>query len=737
MTMFDRMPPPRATHCLFEEEADVSFNGRYGTVFELRPEAALVAWKEFVDLETGEVFAATSSALSHEDAARADREGRLAVIRRPGSDHAADRPSRFDRSDIEVRRMEWRLSYVLAAEELISSGQMRPSRTEFERCASEILTAGEQRDLHTQMEKKGYGQKRGGASLEGLRLKASPKSVAIIRRWYLDWKRDGKNGLFDNLRASGRRGHRMREEERAFLWSVISQRLDEERPSISSIVSSVQSAFEVYNQQIVPGTGNDQVLEVPGYDAVWNAINEIAPLDHKIRSRGLKIAYQDMHGIGIGIETTRALQRVEVDEYTMDLSVLFQKTGILELLSEDIVRSLGLDGSAQRVILSAAIDVHTRCIVGLKLGKEVSARLMRDTVEMIYTEKTAITDGIAEMDWPMYGRPGLIAMDRGPAYVADETYDLLAAAGITNFGAPASKPWLRAFIERLFRTIHAKLLQRFSGRTFSNVVQRGENNHTERASVTLEDLLAFLTRWIVDVYHLEPHAGLQGMTPYEAWAQATANLRPAEMSRREMRHVFGIKDKRKYQKSGFRVFHLDYMSDELHALNLREAEVAWWPGDIGAIEVKVGPDRWLTVPVTDPQWIGKTHIEHKARLMARRERNKEHEAIAHRAKYELDAEAYKRKQLLGLLPTIMTPQELRLEEERHRRYMDTAARRMSKAEPRDLFADVVDVDASHPPENVPSSPASSPVSLPDSDGARASHHPETSDDDDDFDDLMD
>lgn len=503
MTIFERMPPPRATHQLFECGAEIIFNGRSGTVFEIRPEAALIAWKEFVDLDTGEVFAAISSALSHEDAARADREGRLAVTRRPGCDHAVNRPSRLDRSDVEVRRMEWRRSYVLAAEALISSGQMRPSRTEFERFADEILAAGEKRDLHTQMEKKGYAQKRGGASIEGVRLKASPKSAAIIRRWYLAWKRGGDDALFDNLRASGRRGVRMREEERAFMWSVIEMRLDLERPSISSIVDSVQTAFEVYNQEVVRGTENDRILEIPGYDAVWNAINEIAPLDHKIRTRGLKIAYQDMHGVGIGIETTRALQRVEIDEYTMDLMVFFRNTGILKLLGEDVVRALGLDGSPQRVVLSAAIDVHTRCIVGMKLGTEASARMMRDTVEMIYTEKSPITDGIADMGWPMYGRPGLIAMDRGPAYVADETYDLLAAAGITNFGAPAGKPWLRPFIERLFRTIHARLLNRFSGRTFSDVVQRGENDPAKRASLTLEDLLAFLTRWIVDIYHLE------------------------------------------------------------------------------------------------------------------------------------------------------------------------------------------------------------------------------------------
>ncbi|WP_084621068.1 DDE-type integrase/transposase/recombinase [Paracoccus aminophilus] len=731
MTMFERMPMPRATHHLLECEAELIFNGRCGTVFEVRPEASLIAWKEFFDLETGEVHAARSSALTHEDAARADREGRLAVTRRPGSANAVGRPSRFDRSPEEIRRMEWRKSYVLASDALVSSGAMRPSRTEFERCADEILAAGETRDLHTQMQKNGYAAKRGGASVEWVRLKASPKSAAIIRRWYLAWKRGGDDALFDNLRASGRRGTRMLDEERAFMWSVIEMRLDLERPSISSIVDSVQTAFDVHNQGVVPGTGDDRILEVPGYDAIWSAINEIAPLDHAIRTRGLKIAYRDMHGVGIGIETTRALERVEIDEYTMDLMVLFRKTGILELLSDDIVRALGLDGSAKRVVLSAAIDVHTRCIVGIKLGKEASARLMRDTVEMIYTEKTPITDGIAEMDWPMYGRPGLIAMDRGAAYVADETYDLLAAAGITNFGAPAGKPWLRGFIERLFRTIHSKLLQRFSGRTFSDVVQRGENNHIDRASVTLEDLLGFLTRWIVDIYHLEPHRGLNGMSPYEAWMEATANLRPAEMSRREMRHVFGIKDKRKYQKSGFRVFHLDYMSDELHALNLREAEIAWWPGDISAIEVKVGPDRWLTVPVTDPKWIGKTHIDHTAWLMSRRERNREHEAIANRAKYALDVESYRRKQLSNLLPTIMTAHELRLEEERHRRYLDTASRRMNSAEPRDLFADEVETEI--PPQGEISS--TPPVSQPNADNS-APRHPEVPGDDD-TDDLMD
>lgn len=167
--------------------------------------------------------------------------------------------------------------------------------------------------------------------------------------------------------------------------------------------------------------------------------------------------------------------------------------------------------------ISAAIDVHTRAILAIKVGTDVSADMFRETVEMVCMPKDSLFDGITRMDWPMHGKPEGVVLDRGAAYIADESYALMEALRIVNLGAAAKKPWLRGFIERLFRTIHDKLIQRFPGRTFGNVVKKSANDAEKRAAITVDELMEWLLRWIVDIYHLTPsHRGLNGATPYQA-----------------------------------------------------------------------------------------------------------------------------------------------------------------------------------------------------------------------------
>ena len=96
--------------------------------------------------------------------------------------------------------------------------------------------------------------------------------------------------------------------------------------------------------------------------------------------------------------------------------------------------------------------------------------------------------------WPMGGAAEAIVFDRGDKYITDDAYDILADLGITNLGAPAGKPWLKPYIERVFRTVHSDLLLRFSGRAFSNVVERGENDAGARATLTLEACLKLRCR---------------------------------------------------------------------------------------------------------------------------------------------------------------------------------------------------------------------------------------------------
>lgn len=708
-----------SAHTPVEHGAEFELNGRRGKVVEMRLTSSLVLWQEHVDKETGEVLPAISDTITHEQFRHYDLHGRLRIIRRPSASAAEGMRDRSHRTREEIRRMRWRFCFVSAAQHLIAKGELEENRAGFVARADHIVGLGLVYYNRYLAKEAGTGGKRGGAQVDLGTQSGAPKSAAHIFKWYRAHLQGGQNALFDEYIRSGNRHHRYTRVERDLVEAVIRGRLDEERCSIASIVSSVQAVFVVQNEAAARSNPPGEFLNCPGYDYIRDTIDAIAPLDHAIRTRGLKVAYRDMHALGVGVKTSRALERVEVDEYTFDLMVILNWLGVWDWLRPEERTMLGLDGSTRRVMLSAAIDVHTRCIVGMRISASETTSLLRETVEMILMDKTPIADAVgAHEPWNMHGRPEMIVLDRGPNYISDEVYDLLADLGITNLGAPAKKPWLRPFIERLFRTIHTGFAQRFSGRTFSNVVERGENDAAARASMTIDDFLHWLVRWIVDIYHNTPHKGLLGRTPAEAWAQAQSSSGLQAVSRDEMRRVFGIRRHRTLGPAGIRMMHIDYQTRELAKLfyapprKPKTFEVAWWPHDIGTISVKVGPDEWLPVTATDPMWIGKSFedlmmIRHR---MAG-ERDRSDAAKAH-ALAELDAAAYRAKALRGVLPATVTDETYERYEADFMRFMSTAESEFEAPEYADLFDGIIDLqadnhEASSPPLPGPTPPSSS------------------------------
>jgi putative transposase len=580
-----------STHLPVEKGAVFELNNRRGTIAELRTMSCPVIWDEFVDHYTGEVLPAISDTVLNEDFCRYDLHGRLSIIRRPSAAAAEGQRDRSHRTKAEIARMRHRYCYVSAAQQMISDGDLEESRAGFIARGEILIGLGTTYYDRYLKQQAGASGRRGGAKVNLGDHSSLPKSAANIYKWYCAFRRGGQDVLFDRYVNSGNRGCRYTEDEQALVQSVIRQRLDEERCSIASIVGSVNAVFDVRNEEAARSNPPGPFFNRPGYDYIHSAIDALAPLDHAVRTRGLKVAYRNMHALGVGVKTTGALERVEIDEYTFDLMVILKGLGVWDWLRPEERTMLGLDGSTRRVVLSAAIDVHTRCIVGMQISASGTTSLLRETVEMIFMDKTPIADAVgAHEPWNMHGRPEMIVLDRGPNYIGDEVYDLLAALGIINLGAPARKPWLRPFIERLFKTIHLGFAQRFSGRTFSNVVVLGENDAAARASLTLDEFLHWLVRWIVDIYHNTEHAGLIGRTPAEAWTQSQVTSRLQAVSR----EVFGIRRLRQLGPSGITMMHIRYQTEELMKIfyappsRSKSLEVAWWPHDIGTISVRSG-----------------------------------------------------------------------------------------------------------------------------------------------------
>ena len=107
------------------------------------------------------------------------------------------------------------------------------------------------------------------------------------------------------------------------------------------------------------------------------------------------------------------------------------------------------------------------------------------------------------------GLPARLYVDNGSAYRSRHLALVCARLGVALIHARAFQPAGKGKIERFFRTLRAGWLGR---------VEAAERE-------TLETLNRSLWAWIEGEYHNTPHRGLEGRTPLEQWALASAAVR--------------------------------------------------------------------------------------------------------------------------------------------------------------------------------------------------------------------
>lgn len=710
-------PFKKKTKILLEKGCDFQLTLRKGRVLELRPEGYFIFWEPWTDPESGECHESTAGIYGYDAIVTDNNYGILKILKRPlAQPTASNRIRRSERVLVEVARQRFRKQYVLAIQDMLDRGELDPVRDDF--CAKivTIIANGGQRYREYLAALSMREAKRGGTKVQKSR-KEHQRAVEFHQgfkcghtmwKWYWAWRIDGDDGLFDQYRNCGRY-KRYDDATDSFIERHLDMLWDREKPTVGSFVESVQAAIDAENERRerlpVPATK----LRRPGYDYIRDKIRELAPIDHALRRNSRDKAYKDLHTLGMGVTTSRVLERVEVDEYTVDLFVLMRETGLFDHLPESIKQLIGLDGKPCRVTLSGAIDVHTRCFVALQIVPQGVESPLAQTLEMIYMDKSPIADAAkAKFGWPMGGAPEAIVFDRGDKYITDDAYDILADLGITNLGCPAGKPWLKPYIERVFRTVHSDLLSRFSGRAFSNVVERGENDAAARATLTLEAFLCWLVRWVVDAYHTKKHPALD-ISPAMAWEKGCKECPPRSLTSDEMREVFGVCTRRKLTRKGVRVRNIDYQSDATMHMFLNDkvddVEVLWWGGDIGTISVRAGSGSWMTVPACDERWIGKSELEMLAELAEEAEANEADQTVIdaeQRARRDwinaANRESYRLKRLVGLISLPKTADELEYETQRFMRHTDTAERRHKAGPHRPLMCDL---DGAAPTETTP------------------------------------
>ncbi|CUH74653.1 DDE-type integrase/transposase/recombinase [Tropicibacter naphthalenivorans] len=705
-----------------EENFDISFlevgcvirkGTRNGKATEMRDNGVVVDWEEWTHPLTCAVLDAGPALYKKEVIHQDHLYGQLEVISRPMSfvrSRSITEVQRDERNHIEIERMLVRKACVLASEELIAEGEMRGTRAEHER--NSLLLVHRAHIIHVRIAEEAQGGNRPHPilsssskalygsqtmlepykfSLKGANAKRTrdeTKLGASIYKWVAMYRDEGEEGLYDDYRNCGANsGHT--DELRDFVTKVLMELEDQERQSPENLRDSVNAAILKENLDRQAQGPNEKLLPLRvSKDFVQTQRVLLGYVNRGIRNRGYDVAYRDMHAGGLGILTSRALERVEIDEYTIDLQLLMKISGAFDYLSPKEAKAMGLDGTAQRVKISAAIDVHTRCLLALLVVPEGTVNSLALTLEMVYSDKSDISDAMGcTYKWLEYGAPELIAVDRGAAYITDPAYHILNSLGITNMGGPAGKPWLKPFIERVFRTMHEKLLARFSGRTFGDAVKRGENDSQGRATLELAEFLKWMVRWAVDDYHNTRHNAL-GTTPREAWQEATRYKRPRTLTNKEMRQAFGEIVQRRLGPSGLVIDNIKYQSDKLIDIWKSEGhqliETRRWSGNIGTIDIRKvsdnGKGKWETAVVCDPDWLEKTAFDVRVWNEGRRKINPEAEQTRLLEIWQRDQRSWELKaqsKLFAQPRSATTGKEMT--DEHIDTYTDTAERRYAKA----------------------------------------------------------
>lgn len=173
------------------------------------------------------------------------------------------------------------------------------------------------------------------------------------------------------------------------------------------------------------------------------------------------------------------------------------------------------------VELTVAIDLFSRCIVGLRLAPISTDS--RDIADVLYQvvappEEDAegfpyhgvplnLVIGTGADHAPLGAVPGTIVVDHGKAYLSDHVRGACLRIGINIQPATPHKPTDKPAVERFFRTLRQSFLEHLPGYKGPDVHSRGDNVEN-KAVYYVTELENMIREWVTTVYHRSAHAGL-------------------------------------------------------------------------------------------------------------------------------------------------------------------------------------------------------------------------------------
>lgn len=227
----------------------------------------------------------------------------------------------------------------------------------------------------------------------------------------------------------------------------------------------------------------------------------------RLGSKASKYIYTPMPG---HVDVNAPLERVEIDHTMLDVMVR----------SDD-----AHCGYVGRPWLTLAIDVYSRCILGMHIGFEPPSVL---SVALCLTHACLPKNPAAEfgvpLGWPMDGLPKEIVVDNGKDFTSRAFQRSCDEHGIILSFRPVGSPHYGGTIERLIGTMVGKC-RLLPGTTKNSAKAKGDYNSAKHAALTLSEVRRWFVEQILGGYHTHEHRMLR-IPPEVKWEQ-TVELQDA------------------------------------------------------------------------------------------------------------------------------------------------------------------------------------------------------------------
>ena len=359
---------------------------------------------------------------------------------------------------------------------------------------------------------------------------------STIYRWLSAYlKTSSLDSLLPRKRGPSGGSHRLLPQVEAVIESSVERRyLTRQRLSPIHLVHDVQLQCR------------DAGLQLPSESTIRRRLMEIPAEVGMRRREGARAAQAlaPLRGSFPGV--AHPLGFVQIDHTPLDL-----------VLVDDIHRQ-----PIGKAWLTLAMDVFSRMVAGFSLAFEPPSSL---AVGLCLTHAILPKDGWLSKHgittpWPIQGLMDAVHCDHGREFRGNMLRKACEQYGIALTLRPVKRPWYGGHIERLLGTF-AKEVHALAGTTFSNPAQRGTYDSEGKAIFTLGEFEAWLTTFIVEVYHQRVHSAL-GMPPIRRYEQAMAAERRCPDAYRLKLDLLPYEE-RSVQRYGLALDGVHYYSDIL------------------------------------------------------------------------------------------------------------------------------------------------------------------------------